>query len=502
VSAHGLTRHPAGAVAPRGGGALQAGLVVTVALSALAAAATNFYPMAVLAVIAASTVFAAAHRAILRWRNLVGVIILVVLLIPIRRYHVSGSLPFDLEPYRVLVGLVAIAWSGSLLVEPATRLRPTGLERPLLAVAATILLSVAVNLGRISHIGLTSEVVKKLTFLASFFCVMYLIASVVVSRKDIDALIKLLVGGAAFVAATAIVESRTNFNMFDHLQQVIPFLHFDPTNTGLVTDLRGGRMRAYASAQHSVALGGALVMLLPLAGYIALRTGRARWWAAVALIGGGTLATVSRTPMLMAVIEVLVLVWLKPAPMKRLWPLALPFLVAVHVAIPGTLGAVKSAFFPTGGIVKEQKSGAGTYGSGRLADLGPGIREWSHRPIVGQGNGTRISDRADPKVNAPILDDEWLGRLLETGVLGVLALGWLFGRAIRRFAAAAKSDATDRGWLKAAIAAAVAGYAAGMATYDSFSFIQVTLLLFILLGLGASELALRRSEPGPLGEAH
>jgi hypothetical protein len=39
------------------------------------------------------------------------------------------------------------------------------------------------------------------------------------------------------------------------------------------------------------------------------------------------------------------------------------------------------------------------------------------------------------------------------------------------------------------LAASVAAYAVGMFLYDAFSFIQVTFLLFILLGLGAAVLA-------------
>ena len=101
-----------------------------------------------------------------------------------------------------------------------------------------------------------------------------------------------------------------------------------------------------------------------------------------------------------------------------------------------------------------------------------------------------MTDQADPLVNAPILDDEWLGTLLETGAAGFLALLWLFGRAARRLGKAARRDESPRGWLAAGLAAAIVAFAVGMATYDAFSFIQVTFLLFILLGVAASELTL------------
>jgi O-antigen ligase len=157
--------------------------------------------------------------------------------------------------------------------------------------------------------------------------------------------------------------------------------------------------------------------------------------------------------------------------------------------MPGTLESLKQAFFPKGGLVAQQKTGAGTYGSGRVADLSPGLATFKRRPLVGQGYGTRITQRSDPKVNAPILDDQWLAFGLETGALGVLALLWLFGRAVRRLGSVARRDAGLDGWRAATLAAAICGFAAGMVTYDAFEFIQVTIVVFLLLGLAAADLA-------------
>jgi hypothetical protein len=57
---------------------------------------------------------------------------------------------------------------------------------------------------------------------------------------------------------------------------------------------------------------------------------------------------------------------------------------------------------------------------------------------------------------------------------------------VRRFGKEAKRDDSARGWLLAAVAASTAAFAVGMLTYDAFSFIQVTFLLFIMVGIGAS----------------
>jgi hypothetical protein len=71
-------------------------------------------------------------------------------------------------------------------------------------------------------------------------------------------------------------------------------------------------------------------------------------------------------------------------------------------------------------------------------------------------------------------------------------------RAIKRFGRAAKADGSARGWLFVGLAAAVTGYAISMATYDAFAFIQVSFLLFLLLGFGVCVLRDATSE-GPRG---
>jgi hypothetical protein len=170
----------------------------------------------------------------------------------------------------------------------------------------------------------------------------------------------------------------------------------------------------------------------------------------------------------------------------RLLPLLLPLFVACQVAMPGTLGTFKAIIFPQGGsVIQEQKGGAGD-GEGRVADLGPSLAEWVRHPFFGQGFGSRLTDRDNPTLGARILDDQWLGSLLEVGAFGVLSLIWLYVRAVRMLARRARNDSTPYGWLLATLGASLTAFPVGMLTYDAFSFIQVTFLAFILLGLAAA----------------
>jgi O-antigen ligase len=205
----------------------------------------------------------------------------------------------------------------------------------------------------------------------------------------------------------------------------------------------------------------------------------------------GAFATVSRTAMVMLLVMAFAYWRFRPAEVKRLWPLVIPLLLAVHIAMPGTLGTLKGAFLPKGGLIAEQSAGAGTYGSGRIADLGPGLHDAKQHLLLGQGFGTRLTDRDEEKVNAPILDDQWLGTLLETGLLGIAAWGWLFVGFYRRMLTAAREDDTARAWLLAGLGASILSFAVSLATYDTFSFIQVTILAFFQIGFGAAVLAAR-----------
>jgi O-antigen ligase len=149
------------------------------------------------------------------------------------------------------------------------------------------------------------------------------------------------------------------------------------------------------------------------------------------------------------------------------------------------------AFFPKGGLVAEQANAP--VGSGRVASLPTALHDYKRQPLVGQGMGTRVAKPGE--VNTQILDDQWLGTLVETGLVGALSFVWLFRRALSRLARAAKRDDSPRGWLYTALAASIAAFAVGMFTYDAFAFIQVTIVMYILLGFAGAALNMAQDSP-------
>ncbi len=464
-------------------GPITASIIVLGAIAVLVYMVVGGHAVQVVAPITAVILIAAiAYRRVLAWRSLIVLIILVILFIPMKRYSLPASLPFNLEPYRLLVAFVAAGWLTSLLIDRRVRLRRSGLEAPLGLFGVVILISLLANSQRVGTVS--GEVEKRIAFFASFFILFYLIVSVVRRARDIEFIVQLLAGGGAVVAFFAIIESRTGYNIFNHLSSVIPFLHLNEAAVPVLGD-RGGRLRVFASAQHAIALGALFATLLPLAIYRARSRGLWQWWIAAMLLVLGALATSSRTAVVMLGVEGLVFLLLRPVEMKRLWPALIPALLVIHFAIPGALGTVRGSFFPRGGLISEQQSPR--VGSGRLATLGPVLHsEYYKNPLVGEGFGTRITKATDlvPVPNGPILDDEWLGILVETGLIGALSLVWMFIRIIRRLGSEAKRDLSSRGWLLVSLTAGIAAFAASMFFYDAFSFIQITFMLFIFLGLG------------------
>jgi hypothetical protein len=464
-------------------------LVLGVVVLAVAVV-TGTHSVAVAPVVAAVAVFLAANRVLLRWQNLFILVVAVVWFVPIRIYTLPSNLPFNLELYRLVVALVLTGWVISLLVDARVRLRRTPFDTPLLLLIGAVLASDVVNPGRVSSLG--SSVAKSLMFFLSFVLLYYFVLSVLRDRAVVEKVIKVLTACATVVGAAAIVERRTGYNVFYHLHSVARFLQFHAP----LGDIRGGHVRAFGSAEDPIALGAALAMVVPLSYYLA-RTSNRGWWLATVVLLLGLMGTASRTAIVMLAVIVVILFWLQRAEIVRLWPAVFPLLIVIHVAMPGTIGTFRYLFNPPGGIAAEQTRLATNadplLAGGRLRLLRPSIDEWSRKPLLGEGWGTRLSGFNEPERNAPILDDAWLGTLLEIGGIGVVALVWLIVRAVRALGRASRRAPPNDGKLYAALAASLASFSVGMLTYDAFSFIQVTFLFWIVLAIAAAALTVEGS---------
>ena len=428
----------------------------------------------------------------LAWAWGVSLFVLVVWLVPIKTYKLPVPLPFSLEVYRLLM-LLFLAALGYGVVAGTRRISAAGFAKPVVLLAAAGSLSVVVNARASSQAGLEGTAIKSLPYFLGFVIAYLLVCSTVDSVRAIELAVRALVVGGAVVAVAALYESRTHYNVFEHLHTWFKFL----VHTRITEDTqRGARLRVRASAQHPIALGAALTLVVPLAAYLAGRAAtRARalaWGAAGVLLVVAAFATVSRTVVLMAVAMVAVALVVRGRAVRRYWPVAAAVVAAAHFAAPGAMSSLYHAFAPRAGLIQSQTALGGNVGSGRLADIAPGLQSWEQAPFFGHGLGTGNSTGSsvpgaivDPKTGAPIIfDDQYLNSLVSIGFVGLLAVIWFVWGAAWRLGGTARRARGREGDVIAACAVSCAGFAAGMFTFDAFAFVQCTLFFFVIAALG------------------
>jgi hypothetical protein len=311
------------------------GLIVgcSIVLAAAVVVGRGVEPVAAMLIVL--SVLVAWHRWMLSWQVLLCLVVASVLFVPVGRYALAVRLPFGLEFYRLTVAMVLLVWVTSLLIDPRVRLRRTPLDGPVALIVAATLCSIAVNFGRVAP--LASAVLKGVTLFLSFIIFFYFVASVVTSVSGVVAVTKFIVSGAAIVAAFAVVEQRTGFNVFDHVRVLLPFLQFD----GPITITRYGVIRATASADHPIALGAFLAMCLPL-GVALTRTGSILWSVPTVVTLVGIMATASRTPILAVAAATVVFLWLRPRDIRPLLPLVIPIAIVILTIQISSAGAPTS----------------------------------------------------------------------------------------------------------------------------------------------------------------
>lgn len=442
----------------------------------------------------------------LTWTNAFLVFIFVLWFVPIKLYRLPVSLPFQLELYRVLIAILVLAFVVNSLITKR-RVESLGAGRPLFLLATAAVTAQIVNASAIDVPGSEGQTLKSVSLLLSLIVVFLLFASTIETFREIERIVIALVLGGTVVAVAALYESRTYYNVFNHLHEWVPV--FD-RNERDVLGSRGGSLRVHASAQHPIALGAVLMMLAPFPVYLLQRASTLRvkavWVACTLLLVAGAAATISRTIVVMGVAMGITLYIVRRQLVVRLLPLLLVLPVFVYAAAPGALGGLAAAFGAQEGtnFAGSFYTRPGESGSGRLADIGPGLHLWAKSPIVGLGldsEGVAASGADVPSVGpgatAPvpiIFDNQYLGTLVTLGVVGLVGLVWFVWGTVVRLVRAARRLVGPYGDFIAACGTACAGYGTSMFTFDSVAYIQLTLLLFITAALGLKTLALAEEE--------
>lgn len=375
-----------------------------------------------------------------------------------------------------LLGLVmAAAWlwtrtSPSLMIRGRQPLRIVLLVHLLVVVA-----SLTVGVAR----GMPPEEARSagrfLLSTISLAGVALMTGDLITSRHRLDVLLLRVVYGGAVVALIGALQFFLGLDVVSQIR--VPGLMQNSSLLGI--DARGdiGLRRVASTANHYIEFGVVMALILPLALHYAVHSpsrsqARARW-TAVLLLAVGIPFSISRSATLTALVAlgILVVAWSPPIRLRAALVLTL-FLGIMRSSIPGLLGTIKSLF------VNASNDPSVT---ARTDDYAVVFRYIAERPWLGRGAGTFMPERY------LLLDNQYLGSLAATGLLGTAALLAIFlvGLHLAGRARALTHDAVTY-HLTFALTAVIVGALVASFTFDSLAYAMFTSVLFICLGAAAA----------------
>jgi polysaccharide biosynthesis protein PslJ len=380
-----------------------------------------------------------------------------------------------------LFALALLGWYALLWVHPRFGLyRGRQPARITAAFFASILIAAYVSANRHSlNVTAQNGTDRELICLAGWMAVLLLAADGIEGWERLRVLIRRIITCVSVISAIGITQFLTGFNLASYV--VIPGLSRQVAFDDLLS--RGGLNRPSATTAQPLELAAVLALTLPLALHQARFAGpgaRFRCWLQAALIAGALPLTVSRSAVLGLAVIVVMLVptW----PKRERW-LAFPVIgggvVALWVITPSLFPLLYQLFAETGG---ESSS------TSRVDAYSSSVSFIAAHPWLGQGFGTFL-----PQTYF-FVDNQYLTSLIETGVLGLLAVvtlfgvGWWLARSARR----ACDDERIRDLLQC-LAVSVVSVALSFFTFDAFSFATFSGLTFLLLGCIAAAWRLTRT---------
>lgn len=418
--------------------------------------------------------------------------LVMVFLIPFDGTQLKVHLPVDSKLDRFVLGAMIVV----LIFQSAASSQSLRVPRRMTAVAGAVLLftgiallSVVVNVDRIYRLGELTLAEKRVSQLLAYVLFFWVVARTV-RPTEMRAFGRLILVLAGVTAVGVLYESRTGVNLFylwsskllSPIASVIP----SPTNIHPTVD----RKVVVGPTGHGLALASMLTIALPFAIVRLFEpqrpSRRLLYLVLIGLLLAASLATARKT----AIVAPLAAFAVLAAYHRRLlrWaPVALIVLIpVVHFASPGALGTF------------DVLASAGDSNStvGRIDDYAAVAPDIASRPLLGMGFGT-----FDPNNLRwyRILDNEYLGELVQVGILGLIAYVAIVLSALVSAHGVIKQGGTRAPPMLAA-AAGCAAYGLVSVTFDALSFPQAPYMFFFAAGLiaaGASVELPRPPMPSP-----
>jgi hypothetical protein len=410
-----------------------------------------------------------------------AIFVAMLFLVPFQSIDLPGGANLD----RPLLIAFALLWISSLALMSGAarpRIKLTRIHVAVFAFFGLCCIGVAVNAAALGNMDEVSLVAKKLALLLSYI-MFFVIAVSVVRPREVPRYVAYMVGLGVILALATVVEYRTHYNVFYTLwSKVLPVSR--PAELDELDSI--GRLNVFGPGTSPLELAALLVMVLPFAlmGSIDASTRRRRvlYAIAVGLLLAGALATSRKTSLVAPAAAILMLMVYRPRTIVRsLLGLGLVLGVLVHFTSPGALGSVIAQLEP--GHFNHVLTT--TDREARYDAVRPDVM--SHL-LLGRGYESYDSHKYR------VLDNEYLGILIGTGLVGFLGYLSIFGSMMSFAHRTIRGRDPRRASLALAAFSSVGVILVASALFDVFSFPHVP---YLLLFVGALIAVLRESSPTP-----
>jgi hypothetical protein len=420
---------------------------------------------------------------VLPW--MIAVMMAIVWLVPFNVIQLSVSLPIDLKFDRLVLPFIIATWVLALAAGGpyAPRVRMTWIHVGVLAMMAFACLSLVIDARYLNQTLEFDTSVKKLTLLASYVSLFFIVASVV-RRTEVHAFMSYTLALATLCAIGTIWEYRFQYNVFYSLSdQLLPSIFQVGTAESAAIDSIGRRI-VRGPAELPLETVAMIAMGLPVALVRLIGSDETRkrimYGLAAALMLAAAIATYRKSAFIAPISVILALAYFRRRELLRLAPLGLVVAVAIPILSPGAIQSVAAQ-------LSGKRLNVPTV-SDRSSDYDAVRPDVLTHLVFGRGHGSY------EHTSYRILDMELLRQLIEVGVLGLAAylfmIGAIVGVARRPIRARGPTDAP----VALAAAAAAVGFLVVSTLFDVMSFPHSPYLVLFMAALLAAVVTAREDE--------
>ena len=398
----------------------------------------------------------------------------VVVLVTIPSELIIGPLGAAGTPAGVVAVLMMLWWTASVAVAPPSTSRTNPVKWLVLAFAGALVVSYLVGMSRPVVTGEeVSSADRALLALAGWCGAALVLIDGTSTRRRLDTVLQTLTLGVGVIALLGMLQFFFNLDLAHFIR--IPGLTANGSFGELIA--RSNFRRVTGTTAHPIEFGVVLAAVIPLTihyGRFADRSRVRAWcWVACGLMAAAIPLSVAKSGIIGAAVALAVMFFTWPREMRVRVVAALGVgMVACSFVVPGLLGTFKSLFLNAG---SDPSTG------GRTDDYAPVMEYVVQNPLFGRGFGTFI-----PSLYRT-LDNQYLGLLVEAGILGLAAtLALLLGTAcVGQVIRHHSRSERDRD-LAQSLVAGLLVMAVDAVTFDLFGFSMCVGILFLLIGaLGA-----------------